>query len=68
MEHLNEKILELIFEIQDTFPGDPELLEVIRDLTRVSKFLLSKELKKFEILTKMQNMKKHLKDLELLNK
>ena len=48
MEHLNEKVLELIFEIQDTFPGDPELTEVIRDLTRVSKFLLSKELKKFD--------------------
>ena len=48
MEHLNEKVLELIFEIQDTFPGDSELIEVIRDLTRVSKFLLSKELKKFD--------------------
>jgi len=48
MKKLNEKVLELIFEIQDTFPGDPELTDVIRDLTRVSKFLLSKELKKFD--------------------
>ena len=48
MEHLNEKVLELIFEIQDTFPGDSELLEFIRDLNRVSKFLLRKELKKFD--------------------
>ena len=48
MEKLNDKVLELIFEIQETYPGDPELLEVIRDLTRVSKFLLKNELKKFD--------------------
>jgi len=48
MEKLNDKVLELIFEIQDTYPGNPELTEVIRDLTRVSKFLLKNELKKFE--------------------
>ena len=48
MEHLNEKVLILIKEIQDTYPGDPELTEVIRDLIRVSKFLLSKQLKKFD--------------------
>ena len=48
MEHLNEKVLILIKEIQDTFPGDPDLPEVMRDLKRVSKFLLLKELKKFD--------------------
>ena len=48
MEHLNEKVLELIKEIQDTFPGEPELSEIIRDLTRISKILLIKELKKFD--------------------
>ena len=48
MKRLNDKVLELIFEIQETYPGDPELTEVIRDLTRVSKFLLKNELKKFE--------------------
>ena len=48
MEHLNEKVLELIFEIQDTFPGDPDLPEIIRDLKRVSNTLLLKELKKFD--------------------
>lgn len=45
---LNEKVLKLIKEIQVTFEGDPELSEVIRDLTRVSKFLIKKELKKFD--------------------
>jgi len=48
MEILNEKILILIKEIQDTFKDDPELPEIIRDLTRVSKALLEKELKKFD--------------------
>ena len=48
MEHLNEKVIKLIKEIQDTFPCDPDLPEVIRDLIRVSKFLLSKQLKKFD--------------------
>ena len=48
MEHLNEKVLELIKEIQDTFPGDPDLPEIIRDLIRVSRYLLSKQLKKFD--------------------
>ena len=48
MEHLNEKVIELIKEIQDTFKDDPDLPEVMRDLKRVSKFLLSKQLKKFE--------------------
>ncbi len=48
MEHLNEKVLELILEIKVFFKDDPDLPEVIRDLTRVSKFLLNKELKKFD--------------------
>ena len=48
MEHLNEKVLELIKEIQDTFPGDPDLPEIIRDLSRVSNTLLLKELKKYD--------------------
>ena len=48
MEHLNEKVIELIKEIQDTFKDDPDLPEVRRDLIRVSKFLLSKQLKKFD--------------------
>jgi len=47
MKTLNKKLLELIFEIQDEYPGDPELVEVVRDLTRVSKYLLRKELEKF---------------------
>ena len=48
MEHLNEKVLELMYEIQDTFPGDPDLPEIIRDLTRLSNTLFIKELKKFD--------------------
>ena len=48
MEHLNEKVLELIKEIKDTFPGDPDLPEIIRDLTRLSNTLFIKELKKFD--------------------
>ena len=48
MEHLNEKVLILIKEIQDTFPSDPDLPEIIRDLTRLSRTLLIKELKKFD--------------------
>ena len=48
MEHLNTKVLELIRDVRDTFKDDPELPEVIRDLTRVSKFLLKNELKKFD--------------------
>lgn len=48
MEHLNEKVLELIKEIRDTFKDDPELPEVIRDLTRISKFLIKKELEKYK--------------------
>ena len=48
MEHLNEKVLELIKEIKDTFPDDPDLPEIIRDLTRLSRTLLIKELKKFD--------------------
>ncbi len=47
MKNLNERVLELIKEIQKTFESDPEFAaEVIRDLTRVSKLLLEKELKK----------------------
>lgn len=48
MKNLNEKVLLLIKEIQDTFKDDPDLPGVIRDLIRVSKFLVSKELKKFD--------------------
>ena len=48
MEHLNEKVIELIKEIQDTFPGDPDLPEIIRDLTRLSNTLFIKQLKKFD--------------------
>ena len=48
MEHLNEKVLELIREIKNTFKDDPDLPEIIRDLTRVSKILLLKELKKYK--------------------
>ena len=48
MEHLNEKVIELIKEIQDTFKDDPDLPEIIRDLTRLSNTLLIKELKKFD--------------------
>ena len=49
MEHLNEKVLELIKEIQDAFNDDPELAEELtRDLTRVSNAILNKELKKFD--------------------
>ena len=48
MEHLNEKVIELIKEIQDTFKDDPDLPEIIRDLKRVSNTLLLKELKKFD--------------------
>ena len=48
MEHLNEKVIGLIKDIQDTFPGDPDLPEIIRDLKRVSNTLLLKELKKFD--------------------
>ena len=48
MEHLNEKVIELIKEIQDTFPSDPDLPEIIRDLTRLSNTLFIKELKKFD--------------------
>lgn len=48
MKTLNEKILELIYEIQDTFEDDPELPEMIRDLTRVSKILVEKGLEKYK--------------------
>ncbi len=48
MKNLNEKVLELISEIQKTFKDDPELPEILRDLTRVSKFLIKNELKKFD--------------------
>jgi len=47
METLNKKLLELIFEIKKAYSDDPELSDVVRDLTRVSKYLLEKELKKF---------------------
>ena len=48
MEHLNEKVIELIKEIQDTFKDDPYLPEIIRDLTRLSNTLFIKQLKKFD--------------------
>ncbi len=49
MEHLNKKVLELISEIQVAFKNDPEFAEELtRDLIRVSKALLLKELKKFD--------------------
>lgn len=49
MKNLNEKVLELIKEIQKTFEDDPEFAaEVIRDLTRVSKLLIKNELKLFD--------------------
>ena len=48
MEHLNDKVLELIKEVNVAFKDDPELPEIIRDLTRISKALLGKELKKFD--------------------
>jgi len=49
MEHLNKKVLELIRDVRDTFKNDPEFAEeIMRDLTRISKLLLSKELKKFD--------------------
>jgi len=48
MKNLNGKVLELILEIKVFFKDDPDLPGVIRDLIRVSKFLVSKELKKFD--------------------
>ena len=47
MKNLNEKVLELISEIQKVLKDDPGFAEeVIRDLTRVSKLLIEKELSK----------------------
>ena len=48
MKNLNEKVLLLIKEIRDTYKDDTDLPEIIRDLTRVSKYLVIKELKKFD--------------------
>ena len=48
MKNLNDKVLELIKEIRDTFKNDPELPEMIRDLTRISKILVEKELEKYK--------------------
>ena len=48
MKNLNEKVLKLISEIKDALKDDPELPEMIRDLTRVSKILLEKELDKYK--------------------
>ncbi len=48
MQTLNEKVIVLITELNEQFSNDAELPEVIRDLTRVSKFLIKNELKKFD--------------------
>ena len=48
MKKLNDKVLELIKEIRDAFENDPELPEMIRDLTRVSKILVEKDLEKYK--------------------
>ncbi len=45
---LNGKVIVFTRELNEQFSNDAELPEVIRDLTRVSKFLLKNELKKFE--------------------
>ena len=45
---LNERLIVLIHDLNEQFSNDVELPEVIRDLTRVSKFLIKNELKKFE--------------------
>ncbi len=49
MKHLNEKVLELISEVQKVLKNDPEFAEeLIRDLTRISKLLIEKELEKYK--------------------
>ncbi len=52
MQTLNERVIVLIHDLNEQFSNDAELPEVIRDLTRVSKFLIKKELKKFDDETK----------------
>lgn len=48
MKNLNDKVLELIKEANISLKDDPVFAEeIIRDLTRISRILLDKELKQF---------------------
>ena len=48
MKNLNDKVLELIKEANISLKDDPVFAEeIIRDLTRISKLILNKELKQF---------------------